>query len=91
MSGITGRKFIFDPHALDNGAVDKRNKCFCRNGNCMPSGLIDVSECYYGFPIALSYPHFLDADPQLRTYVDGSDPNYEKHHSYFLLQEVSDQ
>lgn len=55
----------------------------------MPVGMLDVSECYYGFPIALSYPHFLDADPEVQTYVDGNEPNYEKHHSYFMLQEVS--
>lgn len=33
---------------LDNGAVNPENKCFCRQGYCLKSGLIDVTDCYYG-------------------------------------------
>lgn len=55
----------------------------------MPRGLIDVHDCYYGFPIALSYPHFLDADPKLVEAVDGSFPNRSEHESFFMIQPVS--
>lgn len=58
-------------------------------GKCLLAGLLDISDCYYGFPIALSYPHFLDSDKQLVTTVDGSRPNRSEHESYFMIQPVS--
>lgn len=56
---------------------------------CLPTGLLDISECYYGFPIALSYPHFLETDPKLFDAVDGMSPNRSKHETYFYVQPVS--
>jgi hypothetical protein len=48
-----------------------------------------VTDCYYGFPIALSFPHFLDADPQLLENVTGCQPNRTEHESYFIVNPVS--
>lgn len=63
---------------------------FCPNqGRCLPAGLLDVSDCYYGFPIALSYPHFLNSDPKLLEDVEGSSPNATAHETYFMIQPVS--
>lgn len=53
------------------------------------AGLLDISDCYYGFPIALSYPHFLDSDEDLVKNVEGSKPNRSLHESYFMIQPVS--
>lgn len=58
-------------------------------GKCLPEGLSDVTDCYYGFPIALSYPHFLDADPAILEQVTGSTPNRTLHESFFLVNPVS--
>lgn len=55
----------------------------------MAEGLSDVTDCYYGFPIALSYPHFLDADPVLLENVTGSTPNRTEHESFFDINPVS--
>lgn len=55
-SGMLGYKYTFKDDALDNGKVNKDNKCFCRKGNCLPEGLIDVTDCYYGeWPTFCSY------------------------------------
>lgn len=59
------------------------------SGVCLPEGLVDVTDCYYGFPIALSYPHFLDADPSLLEGVTGLTPNRSMHESFFVLNPVS--
>lgn len=32
VSGLSAYKYMFEDHAMDNGLVDERNKCFCRNG-----------------------------------------------------------
>lgn len=86
---LEGYTYTFTPNAMDNGYFDPENKCFCRNGNCLQYGLLDVTDCYYGFPIALSYPHFLHSDPTLLNSVDGSEPDAEKHESYFVVQPVN--
>lgn len=46
--GLEAYRFTFPENSLDNGKVIPENKCFCRNGKCLPSGLIDVRDCYYG-------------------------------------------
>lgn len=64
-------------------------KFFTRIGSCFPPGLLDISACYYGFPIALSYPHFLDAGEEVGKYVTGMEPNRTEHETYFFIQPVS--
>ncbi|KRT82644.1 hypothetical protein AMK59_3893 [Oryctes borbonicus] len=88
-SGLKGYVYKFEDKALDNGKYLEKNKCFCKTNKCMPPGLLDVHECYYGFPIALSYPHFLDADQSLAEMVDGLKPDRRKHESYMVLQPES--
>lgn len=42
-----------------------------------------------GFPIALSYPHFFEADTAVLDAVEGLTPEAEKHESYFFIQPTS--
>ncbi|KAG6454604.1 hypothetical protein O3G_MSEX008760 [Manduca sexta] len=88
-SGIRGYKYIFPEHMLDNGKYLEDNKCFCRKGRCLPDGLIDVTDCYYGFPIALSYPHFYQGDQVLFSKVQGLHPIKEQHETRFWIQPES--
>lgn len=88
ISGLSATKYVFEKNSLDNGFYDERNKCYCREGNCLQRGLQDVTDCYYGFPIALSYPHFMDSDEKLLTDVTGCKPNSSLHESFFMIQSV---
>nr|CAD7199082.1 unnamed protein product [Timema douglasi] len=85
-NGLMAYRYTFKEDALDNGARNPENKCYCRNGHCLQEGLVDVTECYYGFPIAVSFPHFYKADPDLLEAVDGCAPDPKKHESYFLIE-----
>ncbi|XP_054280593.1 scavenger receptor class B member 1-like isoform X4 [Macrosteles quadrilineatus] len=87
--GINGYRYVFRKQALDNGHNDTSNKCFCRKGNCLPAGLIDVTDCYYGFPIALSYPHFMDGDEELVNNVEGIHPDPNLHSTFFVINPES--
>lgn len=89
VNGLEGYHFVFPENSLDNGEVIPENKCFCRKGKCLPAGLIDVHDCYYGFPIGVSYPHFYQADPALVEAVEGSYPEKEKHESHFYIEPKS--
>lgn len=86
LQGIRAYRFSFIDNSLDNGEVVPENKCFCRNGKCLPAGLIDVHDCYYGFPIGVSYPHFYQGDPALVEAVEGSFPDKQKHESHFYIE-----
>ncbi|XP_063898685.1 scavenger receptor class B member 1 isoform X1 [Helicoverpa armigera] len=88
-SGLKGYKYTFPENMLDNGKYIKENECFCRNGKCLPDGLIDVTDCYYGFPIALSYPHFWKGDDVLFSKVEGLTPSKEKHETAFWIEPQS--
>ncbi|XP_018358892.1 PREDICTED: scavenger receptor class B member 1-like isoform X2 [Trachymyrmex cornetzi] len=89
LQGLNTYKYTFMENELDNGAVNPENKCFCRKGVCLKPGLIDVTDCYYGFPIALSYPHFYKSDPSFLEAIEGLEPNKELHESYFYIQPKS--
>ncbi|XP_011348650.1 scavenger receptor class B member 1 isoform X2 [Ooceraea biroi] len=89
INGLHTYQFTFMENEFDNGAVNPENKCFCRKGRCLKSGLLDVTDCYYGFPIALSYPHFYQSDPSLLEVLEGLEPKKELHESYFFIQPKS--
>lgn len=40
-------------------------------------------------PLAASFPHFLYGDDIIRTYVDGLEPDVDKHGSYVIVEPVS--
>lgn len=42
------------------------------------------------FPIAASFPHFLNADQALLNSISGLNPSEEKHGSYLIVEPVSD-
>ncbi|CAG5033942.1 unnamed protein product [Parnassius apollo] len=59
---------------LQDSAFNKTSPYACEcSKNCLPDGFIDISNCYYGFPITLSKPHLIDTDPVQRTYFEGLD------------------
>lgn len=89
IKGLHTYQYAFVENELDNGAVNPENKCFCRKGRCLKPGLIDVTDCYYGFPIALSYPHFYKSDPSLLEAIEGLEPTKDLHESYFFIQPKS--
>ncbi|XP_012541119.1 scavenger receptor class B member 1 isoform X2 [Monomorium pharaonis] len=89
VQGLDTYHYTFMENELDNGEVNPENKCFCRKGHCLKPGLIDVTDCYYGFPIALSYPHFYKSDPSLLEAIEGLKPTKEQHESYFYIQPKS--
>ncbi|CAG2060310.1 unnamed protein product [Timema podura] len=52
-NGLMAYRYTFKEDALDNGARNPENKCYCRNGHCLQEGLVDVTECYYGESLLL--------------------------------------
>jgi lysosome membrane protein 2 len=96
---IPGLRFVLPPEIFDYSI--ERNHGFCnpadtsyfeaQNGSyCLPYGLMDVSRCQPGNPpIAVSFPHFLHADPEVQASVDGLRPDYDTHTTFVDLEPTS--
>uniref|UniRef100_A0A8D2CSN9 Scavenger receptor class B member 2 n=1 Tax=Sciurus vulgaris TaxID=55149 RepID=A0A8D2CSN9_SCIVU len=59
------------------------NAGFCLpEGNCLGSGVLNVSICKNGAPIIMSFPHFYQADERFISAIDGMHPNKEDHETF---------
>ncbi|KAG5899426.1 hypothetical protein JTB14_033618 [Gonioctena quinquepunctata] len=66
--------------------INPNNECYCYKGSCPGRGLQTIAPCYYGLPITLSQPHFLNGDPELLKTVNGLSPTEEAHASVAKIQ-----
>ena len=71
------------------------NACYCMKDegfSCFKSGVLNLAPCKrtqhlpLGPPIALSYPHFYQADPSYLAAVEGLTPDKERHQIYVDVQ-----
>ena len=59
------------------------NAGFCiPKGNCLGSGVLNVSVCKNGAPIIISFPHFYEADEKFVSAIEGMHPNKEYHETF---------
>ncbi|KAJ3643118.1 hypothetical protein Zmor_025850 [Zophobas morio] len=85
INNILGNRYVVDELMLDNGTLYPENSCFC-NGECVPSGLVNVSSCRFGSPSFASLPHFYKADPYYLEPIEGLQPDKDKHDFYMVLE-----
>ncbi|EGI68636.1 PREDICTED: protein croquemort-like isoform X1 [Acromyrmex echinatior] len=89
LEGITGNKYIGTKDMLDNGESIPSRRCFCPNGNCGPSGTLNISSCKFGAPAFVSMPHFYLADPSYTENITGMSPDKQKHELVIVLEPTS--
>ena len=95
--GLTSYRFIPPPNAMgshtdpDPVKNNPDNSCFClkdKGFQCFKSGVFNMAPCKVtpdlpkGAPIALSYPHFYEADQSFLDAVVGLKPNKTEHQFY---------
>ncbi|ODM95819.1 Lysosome membrane protein 2 [Orchesella cincta] len=93
--GISVDKFSFTADLLEDPRVNKDLKCFCSKPivptenpfeGCLKKGFIDYASCKQESPLLVSYPHFLHADDEYISKVDGLKPDKDKHETEFLIE-----
>ncbi|XP_055628673.1 protein croquemort [Toxorhynchites rutilus septentrionalis] len=84
--GIKAYWFSIQSNAFESSTDDPYTSCYCRNGQCLPKGLGDLSPCWYNIPVAVSLPHFYKGDQALVDAVDGLRPEKEKHDAVIIMQ-----
>ncbi|XP_030383661.1 protein peste [Scaptodrosophila lebanonensis] len=72
---------------LANGTDNPDNSCYCSD-DCqeVPSGLLNISACWYNAPVFFSYPHYYQADPYYVNQVDGLKPDKDRHEMTLILE-----
>jgi len=98
-NNLTANRYIPPENAmgshLDENPRRKNpdNKCYCvENFKCFKSGVLNMAPCKRtpdrptGAPMALSYPHFYQADPSYLEAVEGLNPDKDRHQFYVDLQ-----
>ncbi|XP_053196304.1 lysosome membrane protein 2c [Scomber japonicus] len=80
VKGIPGYRFVPPSMVFANVTVNPANAGFCvPAGNCLGSGVLNVSGCKQGAPIIMSSPHFYQADEKFVQDVFGMKPEKEYH------------
>lgn len=83
--GLTGVRYTSNETILDNGEKVPSRRCYCE-GECVPSGALNISSCKWGAPAFISLPHFYLADPSYRENITGMIPDKEKHELSIALE-----
>ncbi|KAH8388650.1 hypothetical protein KR093_011731, partial [Drosophila rubida] len=79
-------EYTMEPHIFDSELHDANSSCYCKNNQCLKRGVGNVAPCYYNMPLAITYPHFMHADPSLLEQFDGLNPDESRFTSSFMLQ-----
>ncbi|KAF7661796.1 hypothetical protein LDENG_00254830 [Lucifuga dentata] len=80
VKGIPGYRFVPPSKVFANLTVNPANAGFCiPAGNCLGSGVLNVSLCKQGAPIIMSSPHFYQADEKFIQDIFGMKPKKEQH------------
>uniref|UniRef100_A0A1A9ZZ29 Scavenger receptor class B member 1 n=1 Tax=Glossina pallidipes TaxID=7398 RepID=A0A1A9ZZ29_GLOPL len=86
INGIEAYNFKLHEKSFDSDLSDGDSSCFCKNRKCLRKGLGNITPCYYNIPLAISFPHFFNADPSLLKPFEGLEPNESKHGTEIALQ-----
>ncbi|XP_046383938.1 scavenger receptor class B member 1-like [Ischnura elegans] len=90
--GMLAYRFNLPNNSFDTSEKYPENSCYIRDyskSKILPAGLLDVSPCYYDFPIAASFPHFMNGATSLLNSMDGLNPDNEKHGSYVIVEPIT--
>ncbi|GAB0094338.1 Protein croquemort [Sergentomyia squamirostris] len=88
--GLKGNKWIADERVLDNGWKYDSASCYCTSdpASCpdLLPGVLNVSDCQFGAPAFISFPHFYLADDTYTDAIAGMHPKKEEHEFYMALE-----
>ncbi|KAF4077037.1 hypothetical protein AMELA_G00203520 [Ameiurus melas] len=79
VKGVPAYRFVPPSKVFANSTINPDNAGFCAGGNCLSSGLLNVSVCKQGAPIIMSSPHFYQADEKFADDIFGMRPTKEEH------------
>ncbi|XP_077984815.1 platelet glycoprotein 4-like [Glandiceps talaboti] len=87
--GIDCNRFHISKKTLASPEENPDNIGFCTPdaNHCLPSGLLNMSNCQHGAPVVLSFPHFLYADPSV--ILPNMNPQKEEHETILDIHKLT--
>ncbi|XP_072406679.1 lysosome membrane protein 2-like isoform X2 [Chiloscyllium punctatum] len=90
VKGIPVMRFVPPNEIFANVTVNPENAGFCvPAGNCLGSGVLNISTCKQGAPIILSSPHFYQADQKFIDDIKGMHPNKANHETFLDINPLT--
>ncbi|XP_029455769.1 lysosome membrane protein 2 [Rhinatrema bivittatum] len=90
VKGIPVYRFVPPSKLFANASVNPENAGFCvPAGNCLRSGVLNISVCKQDAPIFLSNPHFYQADDKFIYDIEGMHPNQEEHETFLDINPLT--
>ncbi|XP_012685484.1 lysosome membrane protein 2c [Clupea harengus] len=90
VKNLPAYRFVPPSEVFANLTINPGNAGFCvPAGNCLGSGLLNVSPCKQGAPIIMSSPHFYQADEKFVEDVIGMKPKKEYHETAIDLNPLT--
>ncbi|XP_072032734.1 lysosome membrane protein 2-like [Amphiura filiformis] len=86
--GVPIKDFTVPPYAYANPSEYPANAGFCLSEPCAPTGILDISSCAMGVPLALSNPHFLYGAEDITQSIDGLHSNESLHQSRMGIEPI---
>ncbi|KAG5834634.1 hypothetical protein ANANG_G00263520 [Anguilla anguilla] len=83
IKGIPAYRFAPPRDVLASQEENPANAGFCvPPGQCLGTGVLDVSMCRKGAPVVVSFPHFYHGEDKYINGVAGLSPNQEDHETF---------
>ncbi|XP_077302560.1 sensory neuron membrane protein 2 [Arctopsyche grandis] len=91
--GIKGFRYVASEETLEAPSVENGTMCFCLNqtigitqpNGCLKKGAMELYPCFDSH-VVLSYPHFLDADEEYQSGVNGLSPDKDLHRIFLDIE-----
>ncbi|CAF0927586.1 unnamed protein product [Brachionus calyciflorus] len=87
IDGIKVLGFAPNEYFYENYTINPDNAGFCTpSDNCLPKGLLNLTDCVGGVPIIMSCPHFLYSEEKFIKEVYGLSPVYKDHATELFIE-----
>ncbi|XP_067846352.1 lysosome membrane protein 2-like [Heptranchias perlo] len=87
---IPAFRYVLPRETFANVSENPANSGFCvPAGNCLGSGVLNVSTCKQGAPIILSSPHFYQADQKYIDDIEGMHPDKANHETFLDINPLT--
>lgn len=86
LNGIPAWRYKSPVGEFNSSRTNPAMSCYCdhENEKCYPDGIFDAEKCNDGIPLLISYPHFMETDPDASflKHFEGLHPDREEHETY---------